>query len=112
MDKTATSVRVRLHFGEWEKRSKVFCVSMRHAPKKDDLLGLIFIGSYAKGAYLTSKLCRVMNVVQRNFGGELCVTASIKSERSNFAPSSNRRGKSLSNLIFQIEPEDCYVISV
>ena len=97
MDKTATSMCVMLHFGEWMTR-KVFHVSMPHAPKKDELLGLIFVGFKVKGIHTLSQVCRIKSVTYRNLDGNLHVTASIKSDmKIPFA---------------HIDAEDCYVISV
>lgn len=97
MNKTETSVHVLLHFGEWETR-KVFRVAMRAAPKRDELIGLIFIGFRTKGVSVLHQVCRVLNVIHRNIGGDLCITVSIKSE--------------FKTPFVHIEAEDCYVVSV
>lgn len=97
MDKITTNTSILLHFGEWETR-RIFRVAMRNIPKKGDMLGLIFVGFETKGVSVLHQVCEVRNVVHRNIDGNLCITASIRSEfKTPFA---------------YIDAEDCYVLSV
>ena len=95
MNNTISSVGVMLHFGEWKTR-KIFHVSMCHAPKKGDLLGLIIVGFDTRGVCAFQQVCRVRSVVHRNLGGDFHVTVSIRSE---------------TNVPFaHVDAENCYVI--
>lgn len=97
MNKIDTATCIMLHFGQWEPQ-KIFHVAMRRMPKKDELLGLIFIGFRTRGVSVLHQVCRVRSIIHRNLDGNLCVTASIKSE--------------MKTPFMHIDAEDCYVISV